>query len=340
MTRRLGGDTSLLHGTNVADALLDFAAQNGISTLVLGRTRERPLARMFNRTLTQQLLQRGAHYELVIVSSADARARARQRWRHPRQWLQRYDLVFAAIAAAGAVGVAWLLQRWTDINDLSMVFIVAVVLVASRTRMAAAVVAALLSFVAYNFFFIEPRFTLQISARQGVVTVCMFLIAALVAGRLASRLRSQVLALRAANAHANVLQALARQLSTAADLARCWKPAVARWPLRWMPTSGYAWSSAKAMPPPASVRSIAAPPIGPSGMASPPAASPIPWPARSGGACRCAMSAVHWASLRCAFVRACNGPVWNNAAWPKRWWKTSARRRYAPAWSPIWKAHV
>ncbi|RBK26047.1 histidine kinase, partial [Xanthomonas oryzae pv. oryzae] len=150
-------DTSLLHGTNVADALLDFAAQNGISTLVLGRTRERPLARMFNRTLTQQLLQRGAHYELVIVSSADARARARQRWRHPRQWLQRYDLVFAAIAAAGAVGVAWLLQRWTDINDLSMVFIVAVVLVASRTRMAAAVVAALLSFVAYNFFFIEPR---------------------------------------------------------------------------------------------------------------------------------------------------------------------------------------
>lgn len=220
MTRRLGGDTSLLHGTNVADALLDFAAQNGISTLVLGRTRERPLARMFNRTLTQQLLQRGAHYELVIVSSADARARARQRWRHPRQWLQRYDLVFAAIAAAGAVGVAWLLQRWTDINDLSMVFIVAVVLVASRTRMAAAVVAALLSFVAYNFFFIEPRFTLQISARQGVVTVCMFLIAALVAGRLASRLRSQVLALRAANAHANVLQALARQLSTAADLGQ------------------------------------------------------------------------------------------------------------------------
>ncbi|MFW9485891.1 DUF4118 domain-containing protein [Xanthomonas euvesicatoria pv. euvesicatoria] len=220
LAHRLGGDSALLHGANVADALLDFASQNGISTLVLGRTRERPLARMFNRTLTQQLLQRGAHYELVIVSSADARARARQRWRNPRQWLQRYDMAFAAIAAAGAVGVAWLLQRWTDIDDLSMVFIVAVVLVASRTRMAAAVVAALLSFVAYNFFFIEPRFTLQISARQGVVTVCMFLIAALVAGRLASRLRSQVLALRAANAHANALQALGRQLSTAADLGQ------------------------------------------------------------------------------------------------------------------------
>ncbi|WP_140719746.1 sensor histidine kinase [Pseudomonas sp. Hp2] len=220
LARRLGGDTALLHGTGIADALLDFAAQNGVSTLVLGRTRERPLARMFNRTLTQQLLQRGAHYELVIVSSADARARARRRWRRPGQWLRRYDLAYAALAAAGAVGVAWLLQRWTDIDDLSMVFIVAVVLVAARTRMAAAVLAALLSFVAYNFFFIEPRFTLNISARQGVVTVCLFLIAALVAGRLASRLRGQVLALRAANAHANALQALGRRLGAAADLGQ------------------------------------------------------------------------------------------------------------------------
>ncbi|HEY9254204.1 MAG TPA: sensor histidine kinase KdpD, partial [Stenotrophomonas sp.] len=218
LARRLGGDTALLLGGNVADALLDYAAQQGASTLVLGRTRERPLARMFNRTLTQRLLQRGAHYELVIISSADARARARRQSRQPLRWLRRYDLAYALVAAAAAVAVAWLLQRWTDIDDLSMVFIVAVVLVASRTRMVAAVLAALVSFLAYNFFFIEPRFTFNISARQGVVTVCLFLIAALVAGRLASRLRMQVLSLRAANTHANALQALGRQLSTAADL--------------------------------------------------------------------------------------------------------------------------
>lgn len=220
LARRLGGDTALLHGSNVSDALLDYAAQNGVSTLVLGRTRERPLARMVNRTLTQQLLQRGAHYELVIVSSADARARSRQRWRRPGPGLRRYDLGYAALAAAAAVAVAWMLQRWTAIDDLSMVFIVAVVLVATRTRMAAAVVAALLSFFAYNFFFIEPRFTFSISARQGVVTVLLFLIAALVAGRLASRLRSQVMALRAANAHADALQALGRRLAAAADLGQ------------------------------------------------------------------------------------------------------------------------
>ncbi|NUO76998.1 MAG: histidine kinase, partial [Lysobacter sp.] len=51
-------------------------------------------------------------------------------------------------------------------------------------------------------------------------TVVLFLVAALVAGRLASKLRMQVLALRAANAHAIALQALGRQLAAAADLGQ------------------------------------------------------------------------------------------------------------------------
>lgn len=218
LARRLGADTEVLHGTRVADALLDHAAQNGASTLVLGRTRERPVARIFNRTLTQQMLRRGAHYELVIISTPQARSRARRSASGTRTGGAGSDAAFAVLASLLAVGVAWLAERWLGLEDLSMVFIVAVVLVASRTRMTAAVIAALLGFFAYNFFFIEPRFTFAIGARQGVATVLLFLVAALVAGRLASRLRMQVVALRAANVHATALQSLGRELAVAADL--------------------------------------------------------------------------------------------------------------------------
>ncbi|CAN7165024.1 sensor histidine kinase KdpD [Pseudoxanthomonas sp. LjRoot143] len=220
LARRLGADTEVLRGARIADALLDHATQSGASTLVLGRTRERPVARMFNRTLTQQILQRGAHYELVIISTPEARARARRGDTGIGSWLTRHELAFAAVASLLSIGVAWLAERWMGLEDVSMVFIVAVVLVASRTRMTAAVLAALLGFFAYNFFFIEPRFTFNITARQGVTTVFLFLIAALVAGRLASRLRMQVVALRAANTQATALQALGRELAVAADLGQ------------------------------------------------------------------------------------------------------------------------
>ncbi|UTA53257.1 sensor histidine kinase KdpD [Lysobacter soli] len=218
LARRLGGDALVLHGNNIVDALLDHASRSGASAIVLGRTRERPLARMFNRTLTQQLIQRGAHYELTIVSTPEARARARRSWRDTGSLLSRSDAALAFAAAAGATALAWIAERWIELDDLSLIFIVAVVLVAARTRMTAAVIAAVSCFFAYNFFFIEPRFTLMIGARQGAITVVLFLVAALVAGRLASKLRMQVLALRAANAHATALQTLGRQLSTAGDV--------------------------------------------------------------------------------------------------------------------------
>ena len=220
LARRLGGEAELLHGGNVVDAILDHAARSGASTIVIGRTRERPLARMFNRTLTQQLLQRGAHYELTIVSTPEARAKARQSERRIGHWLSRNDIGLAVLASVLATGASALTERWFGLDDLSMVFIVAVVMVASKTRMAAAMLAAALCFLSYNFFFLDPRLTFFIGARQGVVTVFLFLAAALVAGRLAARLRMQVLALRAANAHATALQSLGRQLATAADLGQ------------------------------------------------------------------------------------------------------------------------
>ncbi|MET0809461.1 MAG: sensor histidine kinase KdpD [Pseudoxanthomonas sp.] len=220
LARNLGAATEVLHGAGIADALLDHANRSGVSAIVLGRTRQRPVARMFNRTLTQQLLQRGAHFELTIVNTPEARARSRRESHAPRLSFTRHDTALVLLATLLAVAISWVAERWVGLDDLSMVFIVAVVLVAARTRMTAAVATAVLCFFAYNFFFIEPRFTLHISARQGVTTVLLFLVAALVAGRLAARLRMQVIALRAANTHATALQELGRQLTSAADLGQ------------------------------------------------------------------------------------------------------------------------
>lgn len=220
LARTLGGSTEILHGTDLAQAILDAAAAHGARSIVIGRTRERPIARIFNRTLTQQLLQRGARYELTIVSTPQARQRARRLpdWSSAR-WTRR-ESALVLLATAGAVGVAALGRRYLGHEDLSMVFLIAVLLVASRTRMVTAFATAVLCFLAYDFFFIEPHFTLFIGAHRGVITVVMFLAAALIGGRLASRLRMQVVALRAANTHATAMQNLGRQLSKAADLGQ------------------------------------------------------------------------------------------------------------------------
>lgn len=218
LARKLGGETETIRGADVVDALLDYAGRAGVSAILIGRTRERPIARAFNRTLTQRLLQRGAHYEITLVNPPPVRARARQAWRQALTPPRGRDVLLAMAATAAAIALGWGAQAWLGMDDLSMVFILAVLAVAARTGMTGAVVTAGLCFLGYTYFFIEPRETFQITARQGLVTVGAFLLAALLAGRLASALRAQVLALRAVNTHAAALESLGRQLASAADL--------------------------------------------------------------------------------------------------------------------------
>jgi two-component system sensor histidine kinase KdpD len=127
------------------------------------------------------------------------------------------DYLLAVVASLLAVFAAAALERWFGLNELSLVFMLAVLIVAARTSTGPAVLSALLCSLAYNFFFIEPRYTLYISARQGVATVVFFLAAALLAGRLASRLAMQVQRLQAANRHAVARQELGQSLAGAAD---------------------------------------------------------------------------------------------------------------------------
>lgn len=219
LTRKLGGDCILLPGLAVVDELLAYASRNAVSTVVIGRTRERPFARMFNRTLTQQLLQKGAHFELTIINTPYARAKARRKLEGnaPIASVLLPEITYASLAAGIAVLLSALAERFLSFNDLSLVFITAVLFVAVRTRMSVSVYAAILCFLAYNFFFIQPRFTFYISAGQGVATVILFLIVALICGRLANRLRTQVILLRSAHSHTEVMQRLGQQLSAAVD---------------------------------------------------------------------------------------------------------------------------
>jgi two-component system sensor histidine kinase KdpD len=220
LARSLGGDTEVLYDADIVQALLDAAAARNARTIVISRTRERPLARVFNRTLTQQILQRGSRYELTIVSPPKTQYKERYIPGFASVRLTRREPLLIVLATVSATGAALLGERLLGLEDVSMVFLVGVMLLASRTRMVTAAIAALLCFLSYDFFFIEPYYTLAVSANRGVATILLFLAAALIAGRLASKLRMQVVALRAANAHAMAMQNLGRQLAKAADLGQ------------------------------------------------------------------------------------------------------------------------
>ncbi|KRE88756.1 histidine kinase [Frateuria sp. Soil773] len=217
LARRLGGEPIVLRGHAVADELLAHADREGVGQIILGRTRERPLARMLGRSLTQLLLRRGAHLELTIIATPSERAKARRRLRLPGGRGSRGEYAYATLATLVAFGLSFVADRYLSVANLSLIFLTAVLVVAVRTRMSVAVYTAVSCFVGYNFFFAPPRYTLAIANLDDVLAVVLFLLAALVCSRLATRLASQVESLRAAHAQARALLGLGQQLTSSTD---------------------------------------------------------------------------------------------------------------------------
>ena len=114
------------------------------------------------------------------------------------------------VAVGLASGIVALLDRVAPTTGLGVVYLLAVLWTAIRRGRAAALCAAVLSVLALNYFFIAPVHRLTIADRENVVALAVFLIAAVVVGRLASAARE-----RAAEAVARARDAERRERDAA-----------------------------------------------------------------------------------------------------------------------------
>jgi two-component system, OmpR family, sensor histidine kinase KdpD len=98
------------------------------------------------------------------------------------------ELVVAVALATAAVAA---LDTIAPTAGLGVIYLLAVLFVAIRRGELAALAAALLSVLTLNYFFIEPRHRLTIASSENAVALVVFLIAAVVVGRLAAAARQR-----------------------------------------------------------------------------------------------------------------------------------------------------
>lgn len=111
--------------------------------------------------------------------------------------LRHGPYLVAVLLGIGATLVALAMDQYLPRNnDLSLVFIAAVVLAAINGGIRPALTCAGLGFLALNFFFTEPRGTLLMVRRDDIITVFWFLVVAVVVGRLAATLQEKLFLLR------------------------------------------------------------------------------------------------------------------------------------------------
>jgi two-component system, OmpR family, sensor histidine kinase KdpD len=234
LARELGGSVLTIASDNISEAMLRLARQRNVTQIVVGKPQSSLWQRLLRGgSLVDKLVRTSGDIDIYVVTGDKPQSTSQPRFSfsQPEQSsnLKQYAL---ALLIVGLVTAAdWVILQlfpWIGYQAVGLTELMAVLLIAVYIGRGPALLAAAASAISWNFLFIQPRFTFEISHLQDVFLLILYFVIALFTGSLTSRIRMQERQARY-NAERNMaLYTLAHETATAVDMAEVLRTAVAQ----------------------------------------------------------------------------------------------------------------
>ena len=177
---------------NIPFAIAEFARVSGVTKIVIGRSNTRRYHIWEMQTLTEQLISIAPNIDIYIIPDSKTNSKMETNGRFANQLAPtKKDLTITASLLVGMtlLGICFSRLGFTESNIIT-VYIFGALLSAILTRShVCSLISSFCSVLLFNFFFTEPKLTLHVFERGYFATFIIMLIAALLTGSLAYRLK-------------------------------------------------------------------------------------------------------------------------------------------------------
>ena len=190
----LGANVATVIGDNVAFQIAEFSRLSGITKVVLGRSVAPKKGLFKKQTLTDQLIALAPNLDVHIIPDMTVKQREQKvRLFGKRTLLSTLkDFGISALILAIASGISFGLHYmgFTDANVIT-VYILAVLVISVLTENRFCwVISSAAGVLLFNFFFTTPKFSLMAYDKGYPVTFLVMLVASLVTGSIAARMKN------------------------------------------------------------------------------------------------------------------------------------------------------
>jgi two-component system sensor histidine kinase KdpD len=189
----MGATVSAITAAGVADGLLAHAAASSARHLVIGTTRKKAY-RAWQDSLAEALLKRSATLALHVYPVTQREHLASSPGGATGEspvGAAPYLLSIAAVVATAAVAAVF--RLFVPARSLDLLFLFPVIAAAARLGLLPALLSALLSVLAYNYFFLAPGFEFDTGAPQNLIMIAVLCGVALYTSAITAKLRQRVL---------------------------------------------------------------------------------------------------------------------------------------------------
>lgn len=193
LAEQLGAQIATVYGADPAEQIAEYARVSGITKIVMGRVNHRQHPWIGQKSLADRLIER-TDLDVYIIPDRQPlykkplgklqKSRVRFSWRDA-------VVTLLCLAISTAVGFAFDWAGFSESNIITIYILGVLVTAVSTSGHLYGAANSLLSVLAFNFFFTEPRFTLQADGPSYPVTFLIMLSSSIIASSLASRVKEQ-----------------------------------------------------------------------------------------------------------------------------------------------------
>jgi two-component system sensor histidine kinase KdpD len=212
LAEQLGAETLTLRGRRIAEELVDFARRRNITKIVAGKPIRARWKDILFGSPVDELVRLSGDIDVYVIRGepTELAGSPSPAPRRPIRWsAYGIGLVYFILATL----ISFAMHSHFDLSNLIMVYLVAVMVTAIHCGRGPAVLFSLLSVLAFDFWFVPPRFTFAVSDTQFLITFAVMLLVALVISHLTTQIRQQAEAARLQELQKANMYALSRQLA-------------------------------------------------------------------------------------------------------------------------------
>lgn len=217
LAEQLGAKIATVYGDDVAYQISEYAKISGASKIVMGRSNNKPRLFLTKPNFVERLTSLAPNLDVYIIPDNLPPYRPKLAAAHIRVNLNFPDLMktIGILMACTLIGILFYMLHFMQINIIT-IYILGVLIISNQTSSRIyGLSSSVLSVLAYNYFFIDPRFTFSAYGADYPVTFLIMLAASLITSSLTMRVKQQARA-AAINAHrTGILLETSRKLQRA-----------------------------------------------------------------------------------------------------------------------------
>ena len=219
LAQALGGEAVTIPGgdRSLADDVVAYSQANNITQVIIGKSTRSRWFELLHGSVVRDLLRTCGNISVHVIAGEELDKEA-----IPKKTVRTADqtepfdprpYIVTLIAVAAATGIGRLIQPVVGIENIDLIFMSVVVIIAVRYGLWPSLVASIVASLCYNFFFLPPIYTFTITDPTNVAAFFFFTLMAILVSNVAARVRTLALSAMARARTTEALYAFSRKLA-------------------------------------------------------------------------------------------------------------------------------